>query len=65
MARRDKEPPNGHERSERSMEWLGKLRRRNKAIARHDRKELRAVWRPSSIHDAGDVAEVLRTDIRC
>src|SRR5512143_1486053 len=47
------------------MEWLGTLRRGNKAIVRHDRKELRAVWWPSSINDAGDVAKVLRTDIRC
>ena len=46
------------------MQWLGTLGcSRNKAIARHDREELRAVWRAASINDFGDVMEVLRADI--
>lgn len=48
----------------RSMERLGTLRRGHKAIARHDRKELRAVWWPISRDDIGDVTEILRANIR-
>jgi hypothetical protein len=57
-------PPAQLSRASVWMRRLSPLRRGHKAIARHDRKELRAVWRPASTNDFGDVAEVLRADIR-
>jgi len=47
------------------LERLGARRCEDQTVARHDRNQLRAVWRPSGIDDVGDVAKVLRTDIRC